>query len=104
MPKKTFISNDFEASSFTAANVTAANTEYDNAFGEKKLVFKNNASFIDCISKTNRVSTDNAEDLNVVMTMYNLLEYCKIYSDTIGSVWAYLRNEPNSDVNGSINY
>ena len=71
---------------------------------KKKLVFKNNASFIDCISKTNRVSTDNAEDLNVVMTMYNLLEYCKIYSDTIGSVWAYLRNEPNSDVNGSINY
>ena len=71
---------------------------------KKKLVFKNNASFIDCISKTNRVSTDNAEDLNVVMTMYNFLEYCKIYSDTIGSVWAYLRNEPNSDVNGSINY
>ena len=71
---------------------------------KNKLVFKNNASFIDCISKTNRVSTDNAEDLNVVMTMYNLLEYCKIYSDTIGSVWAYLRNEPNSDVNGSINY
>ena len=40
----------------------------------KKLAFKNNAPFINCISKTNGSIIDNAEDLDVVMPMYNLLE------------------------------
>ena len=43
----------------------------------KKLVFKNNAPLINCISKINGVKTDNAEDLDVAMPMYNLLEYSK---------------------------
>ena len=42
-------------------------------FGEKKLVFKNNAPFINCISKINGKQIDNAEDLDGVMPMYNLL-------------------------------
>ena len=46
---------------------------------KKKLVFKNNALFINCISKINGVKIDNAEDLDVVMPMYNLLEYSKNY-------------------------
>ena len=41
------------------------------------LVCKNNAPFTNCISKINNVLTDNAEDLDVVMPMYNLLEYSK---------------------------
>ena len=41
------------------------------------LAFKNNAPFTNCISKINNVLIDNAEDLNVVMSMYNLLEYSK---------------------------
>ena len=40
----------------------------------KNLAFKNNAPFINCISKINGVKIDNAEDLDVVMPMYNLLE------------------------------
>ena len=40
----------------------------------KKLAFKNNAPFINCISKINGSIIDNAEDLDVVMPMYNLLE------------------------------
>ena len=43
------------------------------------MVFKNNAAFINCISKINGVKIDNAEDLDVVMPMYNLLEYSKNY-------------------------
>ena len=43
----------------------------------KNLAFKNNAPFINCISKTNGVKIDNAEDLDVVMPMYSLLEYSK---------------------------
>ena len=40
----------------------------------ENLAFKNNAPFINCISKISGVKTDNAEDLDVVMLMYNLLE------------------------------
>ena len=46
---------------------------------KKKLVFKNNAPFINCISKTNSIKIDNPEDIDVVMPMYNLLEYSKNY-------------------------
>ena len=45
----------------------------------KNLAFKNNAPFINCISNINRVKIDNAEDLHVVMLMYNLLEYSQNY-------------------------
>ena len=102
--KKTFTADDFEAPNNTAAYGTATNTANDNAFGEKKLVFENNAPFINCISKINGVKIDNAEDLDVVMPMYNLLEYSKNYRKTTGSLWNYYRNEPNSGINNGINY
>ena len=41
----------------------------------KAVALKNNAPFINCISKINGVKIDNTEDLDVVMPMYNLLEY-----------------------------
>ena len=44
---------------------------------KKNLAFKNNAPFINCITKINGVKIDNAEELDVVMPMYNLLEYSK---------------------------
>ena len=62
------------------------------------MVFKNNAPFINCISKINVVKIDNAEDLDVVMPMYNLLEYSKNYKKTTGSLWNYYIDEPNSSV------
>ena len=40
----------------------------------KNVAFKNNAPFINCISKINDVKIDNAEDLDVVMPIYNLFE------------------------------
>ena len=60
------------------------------------LAFKNNAPFTNCISKINNVLIDNAEDLNIVMPMYNLLEYSKIYSKTTGSLWNYYKDKPNN--------
>ena len=45
----------------------------------KAAAFKNNEPFINCISKINDVKVDNAEDLDVVMPMYNVLEYSKNY-------------------------
>ena len=47
--------------------------------GQKKLIFKNNAPFINFIRKITGIKIDNAEDLDVVMLMYNLLEYSKNY-------------------------
>ena len=99
--KKTFTADDIDAPNNTAANVTATNTANDIAFGDKKLVFKNNAPFINCISKINVVKIDNAEDLDLVMRMYNLLEYSKNYKKTTGSLWNYYRNEPSSTIDAS---
>ena len=101
--KKTFTADDIDAPNNTEANVTASNTANNNAFGDKKLVFKNNAPFINCISKINSVKIDNAEDLDVVMPMYNLLEYSKNYRNTTGSLWNYYREEPNSSTNDDDN-
>ena len=56
---------------------------------DRNLVFKNNASFINCISKINGIKVDNAEDLDVVIPLYNLLEYGKNYKKTRGSLWNY---------------
>ena len=53
----------------------------NNSKRNKAVTFKNNAPFINCISKINGVKIDNAEDLDVVMPMYNLLEYSKNYEE-----------------------
>ena len=94
--KKTSTADDIDAPNNTAANVTATNTANNNAFGEKKLVFKNNAPFINFISKIYGVKIDNAEDFDVVMPMYNLFEYSKNYRKTAGSLWNYYRDQLNS--------
>ena len=49
--KKTFTADDIEVPNNRAANATVTNNANNNALGEKKLVFKNNAPFINCISK-----------------------------------------------------
>ena len=66
--------NDFNDPNNTEANATATNTENNNVFDEKKLLSKNNAPFMNCISKNNDIKIDNAEDLDVVMPMYNFFE------------------------------
>ena len=76
--KKTFIANDFNVPNNTAAKATVTSTANDNTFGQKKLIFKNNAPIINCISKVNGVQTDDAEDLDVLMPMYNCLNTVKI--------------------------
>ena len=65
------------------------------------MVFKNNAPFINCISKIKGIKIDNAEDLGVVMPMHNLLEYGKSYRKTTVSLWHYYRDEPNSSTDNN---
>ena len=54
-------------------------TEPNDAKKPKSVAFENNAPFINCISKIGGVQIDNAEDLDVVIPLYNLLEYRKNY-------------------------
>ena len=65
----------------------------------KVLDYKSNALFRSCISKINNRIINNAEDLNIVTPMYNLLEYGDNYSMTSGSFWNYYRDEVNVDAN-----
>ena len=79
-------------------------TNPNNYAYDKKLAFKNNAPFVSCILKINDILIDNAEDLDIVMPIYNLIEYSKNYGKTTGSLWNYYRDEPNSGAVGNINY
>ena len=65
---------------------------------------KNNAPFISCISIINNSLISDAEDLDIVMPMYNLIEYSKNYSKTTGSLQSYYRDEPNIGAIGDISY
>ena len=75
-------------------DITVANP--DDVKRNKVVSLKNNVLFITCISKINGIKIDNAEDLDVVMPMYNLLEYSKNYTKTTGSLWNYYRDEPSN--------
>ena len=65
----------------------------------RPLAFKNNAPFISCISKINNMLIDNAQDLDIAMPMYNLIEYSKNYRKTTGSLQNYDRDEITDDTN-----
>ena len=75
----------------------------DNANFNKDLTLKNNAPFISRISKINSELVENAEDLDIVMPMYNLLEYSKNYEKTSGSLFNYYRDEPSEITIGAGN-
>ena len=75
----------------------------DNANFNKQLTLKNNAPFISCISKINGELVENAEDLDIVIPMYNLLEYSKNYEKTSGSLFNYYRDEPSEITIGAGN-
>ena len=56
----------------------------------KKVIFKNCAPFTSCISKMNNTQTDNAEYIDIVMPMYNLIEYSDNYSKSLWKPMAIL--------------
>ena len=89
---------------YIVVNGTIAVADPNDDAYDKKLAFINNGPFISCISKINNAPMDNAEDLDIVMPMYNLIEYSKNYSKTSGSLRSYYRDEPSSGAEGNINY
>ena len=67
----------------------------------RPLILKNNAPFISCITRINGELIEDADDLDIVMPMYNLLEYSKNYRKTIGSLYNYYRVELNGDADNN---
>ena len=86
-------------------NITVNNTAADGAAANntnKKVIFKNCAPFTNCISKINNTDIDNAKYIDIVMPMYNLIEYSDNYSKTSGSLWQYCKDIPAVNNNGDI--
>ena len=65
----------------------------------RPLILKNNAPFVSCITRINGELIEDADDLDIVMPMYNLLEYSKNYRKTIGWLYNYYRDELTNDGN-----
>ena len=80
----------------TAVQGAAANNT------NKKVIFKNCAPFTNCISEINNTEIDNAKDIDIVMPMYNLIEYSDNYVKTTGSLWQYCKDIPARNANDDI--
>ena len=68
----------------------------------RPLILKNNAPFVSCITRINGELIEDADDLYIVMSMYNLLEYSKTYRKTIGLLYNYYRDELSDDADDNI--
>ena len=80
----------------TGAGADAAARQADER--DKGVAFKNCAPFTACKSNINNVKTDNCIDIDIVMSMYNLIEYSDNYAKTSGSLWLYYRDGPNDNL------
>ena len=69
----------------------------------RTLILKINAPFVSCITRINGELIEDADGLDIVMPMYNSLEYSKNYRKTIGSLCNYYRDELNNDNNNNNN-
>ena len=68
---------------------------------DEGVAFKNCAPCTNCIREINNTQIGNAKDIDIVMPMYNLIEYTDNYAKTTGSLWQYFRDEPNDDIQDS---
>ena len=75
------------------------NNNENNIRGKRNrpLILKNNAPFASCITRINGKLIEDADDLDIVMSMYNLLEYSKNNRKTIGSLYNYYGDELSDD-------
>ena len=83
-----------------------ANNDANNIRDKRNrpFILKNNAPFVSCITRINGELIEDADDLDIVMPLYNLLEYSKNYRKTIGSLYNYYRDELTNDGNDNFAY
>ena len=87
------------AITITGAGNDAAAKQADER--DKGVVLKNCAPFTKCISRINNTHIDNAQDIDILMSMYNLIEYSDNYSRTSASLWQYYKDDPNNIITNS---
>ena len=75
----------FAKGTIIVSNTAAADADANNT--NKKVIFKNCAPFTNCISEINITQIENAEYADIVMPMYNLIEYSENYLKTSGGLW-----------------
>ena len=67
----------------------------------KDVLFKNCAPFTKCISRINNTVIDTAQDIDIVMPMYKLIDYSDNYSKASGSLWQYYKDDSNDNITES---
>ena len=65
---------------------------------EKGVIFKNCAPFTKCINRINNTNIDTAQDIDIVLPMYNLIEYSDNYAKTSASLLQYYKDDPNDNM------
>ena len=78
------------AYTLVSGTITVAALAADEENNNIQIVFKNCAPFTNFISKINNTQIDNAKNIDVVMLMYNLIEYSNTYSKNIRKFMAIL--------------
>ena len=102
---KSSLSDYSDAYIIVKGTITFNNTAADDADADntnKKVIFKNCAPFTSCISEINKTQVDNAKDIDIIMPMYNLIEYSDNYAKTSGSLWQYCKDIPALDDNNLV--
>ena len=84
------------AINITGAGADAPPTQLDER--NKGVIFKNCTPFTKCINRINGTDIDNAQDIDIVMPMYNLIDYSNNYAKTSGSLWQYYNDDPNDNM------
>ena len=92
----------FVKGTITVNDTATADADANNT--NKKVIFKNCAPFTICISEINNTLVDSANDLDIVMPIYNLIEYSDNYSKTSGSLWQYCKDIPAVDNNAIVDF
>ena len=69
---------------------------------DQKVTFKNSPPFTNCISEINNTQKGSAKDIDILMQMYNVIEYSDNYSKTSGSLWKYYKDIPAVHENSNI--
>ena len=75
----------FAKGTITVEN-TAASGQANNG-ANKKVIFRNCAPYANCISRINKTQVDHASHIDVVMLMYNLIEYSDSYLKISDILW-----------------
>ena len=84
-----------------ACNLVDGTIRAANAVNATRLALKNCAPFTKCNLEINDEHVDTAENLDIVMPMYNLIEYSDNYQDSSATLYQYKRDEP-PDNNGNL--